>query len=197
MTVMAGKTEEEVVVVDEAVNAVEATLVTPTEDPLLATVRESAVVVGPGQVRDALVSSARVAVSSASKRATSRGIVQIIVEGEEAVEAAPLIVNDEITTAETVETATAGMVETATAEIMVTATAEMVVTATTADEAHTLAAALPVTTIAEMEMEIEAVMETEAVMKWVSAWVRPLEGTTRDRHPANKKIATVTKAASE
>ena len=196
MTVMAGKTEE-VVVVEEAVNAVEATLVTPTEDPLLATVRESAVVVGPGQVRDALVSSARVAVSSASKRATSRGIVQIIVEGEEAVEAAPLIVNDEITTAETVETATAGMVETATAEIMVTATAEMVVTATTADEAHTLAAALPVTTIAEMEMEIEAVMETEAVMKWVSAWVRHLEGTTRDRHPANKKIATVTKAASE
>ena len=181
-------------VVEEDVNAVEATLVTPTEDPLLATVRESAVAVGLGQVRDALVSSARVAVSSALKRATSREIVQIIVEDEEVVEAAPLIVLSPMcTTAETVETATAGTVETATAEIMLPATAVMVIATT--DEAHTLAAALPVTTIAEME--IEAVMETEAVMKWVSAWVRHLEGTTRDRHLANKKIATVTKAASE
>ena len=46
-------------------NAVEATLETPADDPLLATVRESVVAVDPGQVRDALVSFARAAVSSA------------------------------------------------------------------------------------------------------------------------------------
>ena len=69
----------------------------------------------------------------------------------------------------------------------------MVVTAsTTGAIAHALAATLPVTIIAEKEMETEAVMETEVVMKWVGAWVRHLEGTTHDRHPDNKMIVTVT-----
>ena len=118
------------------------------------------------------------------KRATSRGIVQITMEGVEVVEAAPWIVNVEITTVETVVTDTA--------ETVVTATAEMVVTAsTTGAIAHALAATLPVTIIAEKETETEAVMETEVVMKWVGAWVRLLEGITRDRHLANKKIVTV------
>ena len=64
---------------------------------------------------------------------------------------------------------------------------EEVVTATiTGATAHPLAAALPVTTIAEVEAE------TEVVMKWAGAWDRPLEGITRDRHPANKMIVTVT-----
>ena len=165
MTVKAGKLEEE-----EAVNAVEATLATPADDPLLATVRESVVAVGPGQVRDAPVSSARAAVSSASKRATLRGIARSTKVG---VEVAPWIVNDEMTTAEAV------MEEVATAT-------------TTGATAHPLAAALPVKTIAE------AVAETEVVMKWADAWDRPLEGTTRDRLLANKRIVTSeVEAASE
>ena len=179
----------------EAVNAVEATLVTLADDPLLATDQENLVaVVGPGQVKDALVSSVRAAVSSASKRATSRGIVRITVEGVEVEEAALLwTVKDEITTAETVKTATVEKVETATVEMAVTDTAGMVVTATTTGAtAHTLAAALPVKTIAEKKMETEAVMEIEVVMKWVGAWVRHLEGTTHDRHPASRMIVTVT-----
>ena len=85
------------------------------------------------------------------------------------VEVAPWIVNDAMTTAEAV-------VEVEAAE---TAT-------TTGATAHPLAAALPVTTIAE------AVPATEVVMKWVGAWVRHLEGTTHDRHPDNKMIVTVT-----
>ena len=190
MTVNKDKIED----LEEAVNAVEATLVTLVDDPLLATARENLVVaVGPGQVKDALVSSVRAAVSSASKRATSRGIVRITVEGVEVEEAALWTVKDEITTVETVKTATVEKVETATVEKAVTDTAGMVVTATTTGAtAHPLAAALPVKTIAEKKMETEAVMETEVVMKWVDAWVRHLEGTTHDRHPANKMIVTVT-----
>ena len=193
MTVKFGKIEEEVEEVEEAaVNAVEATLVIPADDPLLDTVRESVVVAGPGQVKDALVSSARAAVSFALKRATSKGIVQITEEAVEVVVAARLIATDEIPTAETVVTATVEKEVTATAEMVVTATAEMVMTATTTGATvHTLEAALPVTTIAEKEMETEAVTETEVLMKWVIAWVRPQEGTTRDHHPANKRIVTV------
>ena len=189
MTVKAGKIEEEV---EEAVSAVEVTLVIPADDLLLAIVRESVVAAGPGQVKDALVNSARAAVSSASKRATSKGIVQNTEEGVEVVEADPSIVKDEITIAETVVTASVEKVVTATAEMAVTATVEMVMTATTTGATvHTLVAALPVTTIVEKEMETEAVMETEVLMKWVIAWVRPLEGTTRDRHPAIRMIVTV------
>ena len=167
MTVKAGMLE-----VDEAVNAVEATLVTPAEDPLLATVRRSVAAVGPGQEKDALVSSARAAASSVSKRATLRGIARSTMVG---VEVAPWIVNDAMNTAEAV-------VEVEAAE-----------TATTTDAtAHPLAAALPVRTIAE------AVPATEEVMKWAGVWVRPQGGTTRDRHPANKMIVTSeVEAASE
>ena len=189
MTVKAGKIEEEV---EEAVSAVEVTLVIPADDLLLAIVRESVVAAGPGQVKDALVNSARAAVSSASKRATSKGIVQNTEEGVEVVEADPSIVKDEITIAETVVTASVEKVVTATAEMAVTATVEMVMTATTTGATvHTLVAALPVITIVEKEMETEAVTETEVLMKWVIAWVRPLEGTTRDRHPAIRMIVTV------